>query len=24
MTGTAEGKQEDRTWKANLQLTRQK
>ncbi|HLK06923.1 MAG TPA: hypothetical protein VKV30_03235 [Candidatus Angelobacter sp.] len=24
MTGTAEGKQEDRLWKADLQLTRQK
>jgi hypothetical protein len=24
MTGTAEGKQEDRSWKADLQLTRQK
>ena len=24
MTGTAEGRQEDRTWKAALQLTRQK
>ena len=24
MTGTAEGRQEDRTWKANLQLIRQK
>lgn len=24
MTGTAEGKQEDRSWKAELQLTRQK
>lgn len=24
MTGTAEGRQEDRSWKANLQLTRQK